>query len=74
MRKNYLFYFSLQIITSLLLFSYQYSFAQSVSFDSGTNATWNVPAGATQVTVEVWGGGASGGGSGGGHDPIPVAG
>lgn len=63
MRKNYLFYFSLQIITSLLLFSYQYSFAQSVSFDSGTNATWNVPAGATQVTVEVWGGGASGGGS-----------
>ncbi len=64
MRKNYSFYFSLQIITSLLLFGYQYSFAQSVSFDSGTGATWNVPTGATQVVVEVWGGGASGGGSG----------
>ena len=63
MRKNYSFYFSLNFITSLLLLSYQYSFGQSVSIDSGIGASWNVPTGATTVIVEVWGGGASGGGS-----------
>lgn len=70
MKNNYFFK---NLIIPLLFFlgllSYDLQAQTTDAFDSGSGATWTVPAGVFSVQVKVWGsGGAGGGGSASGHE------